>query len=132
MHLWTLLKIFAALVALGLTLTGCFAEDYAKEEGLVPQPGNEFGAELLLQRFTGAIADGDYGEACEMLTPALRASASISSGSCRAASEKVRDEGGLGTVKVISSDETPRGLWVKTSGGLSFLIRGKHIAGIRE
>lgn len=119
-----------------LTLTGCAAEDYAREEGLpVPRSVSDVRAERLLNEFSDDLDGEDFNAACEKMTPVLQLRYAIQSetrrGGCEAAMRTVARAGGLGNIEVEGTKETRHGVWAD-AGQAEFLIRDDLIANIRQ
>jgi len=118
-----------------LTLAGCAAEDYAREEGFVPQSAAEYRAEKLLNDFSDDLDDRDFTAACEKMTPVLQLRYAIKTGrrddGCEIAMQAVAQAGSLGSLEIEGTETAKGGLWADV-GEAEFLIRRGHIANMHQ
>jgi len=128
-------KLWLAVGVGLLAISGCAAEDYAREEGFIPQSAAEYRAEKLLNDFSDDLADGDFTAACGKMTPVLQLRYAIQTGrrdnGCEIAMQVVARAGSLGSLEIEGTEATKGGLWADV-GQAEFLIRRDHIANMRR
>lgn len=129
------MKLWLAIGMGVLMLSGCAAEDYAREEGFTPRSGAEVRAERLLNDFSDDLDDEDFTAACEKMTPLLQLHYAIESGrrndGCETAMRVVARAGSLGNLEVEGTEKAKHGLWAD-AGEVEFLVRKDRIANMRR